>query len=87
MTTARILESAERRFLGSIKHNDAAERLAANVERLRKAQVGRIKAKDYGDYPTNVSEETLRIRATWRKRRSAGNKCRSTRSSRCTRSC
>ena len=63
MTTARILESAERRLLGSIKHDEAAERLAANVERVRKAQLGRIKAKNYSDYPTNVSEKTLRIRA------------------------
>jgi hypothetical protein len=59
-----ILENAERRLLGSIKHDDARAKLARNAERVRSAQLGLIGAKQRVYEPLSHvgSEETQRIR-------------------------
>lgn len=41
-----VLERAERRLIGSIKHHEARSRLFANAERVRHAQRGCLKATD-----------------------------------------
>lgn len=60
----RILENAERRLLGSIKHAEGAAKLARNAERLRSAQLGLVGAKQRAYEPAthDGSEVNQRIR-------------------------
>lgn len=53
-----MLESAERRLLGSIKHGDARPKLLVNAERVRQAQLGCLKALDLAaELPTDVDDD------------------------------
>lgn len=57
----RVLESAERRLLGSIKHGDARPKLFVNAERVRQAQLGCLKAMDLAaELPTDVDDDQRR---------------------------
>lgn len=69
-----VLEGAERRLLGSIKHGEPRARLIANAERVRKAQLGCLKASDLAvALPTDVDDEGIeRRRANLAEATSAG---------------
>jgi hypothetical protein len=57
----RVLEGAERRLLGSIKHGDAHTKLVVNAERVRQAQLGCLKAMELAiELPTDVDDEQMR---------------------------
>ena len=57
----RILASAERRLLGSIKHEESAPRIAANAERVRRAQLGCFHARSrVAELPTDDDDEQTR---------------------------
>ena len=56
-----VLERAERRLIGSIKHEEPRARLIANAERVRRAQLGCLKARDLAAaLPTDVDDEGRR---------------------------
>jgi hypothetical protein len=56
----RVLESAERRLLGSIKRGDARPKLLVNAERVRQAQLGCFKAMDLAaELPTDVDDDQI----------------------------
>lgn len=53
-----VLESAERRLLGAIKHAAPAGRFAAEVERVRRAQLGCLKARErVAAVPTELDDD------------------------------
>ncbi len=53
-----VLQRAERRLIASINHNDSSAKVAANVERVRRAQVGCLKAQDrVAELPTDVLDD------------------------------
>ena len=58
-----VLERAERRLRGSIKHQEPRARLIANAERVRQAQLGCLKANDLSvALPTDVDDEGIQRR-------------------------
>jgi hypothetical protein len=73
-SSKRVLERAERRLLGAIKHGEPREKLVVNAERVRQAQLCCFKAKDLvAELPTDVDGEQMRrhrdnlarAKATW----------------------
>jgi hypothetical protein len=60
-SSQRVLERAERRLLGAIKHGEPRQKLVVNAERVRQAQLGCFKAKDLvAELPTDVDDEQTR---------------------------
>jgi len=60
-----VLGRAERRLLGSIKHQEPRARLVASAERVRQAQLGWLKAsKLKAELPTDADTEERRLRRT-----------------------
>jgi hypothetical protein len=54
----RVLESAERRLIGSIKHGEPRPKLIASAERVRRAQLGCLKASVLAaSLPTDDDDE------------------------------
>ena len=57
-SSLRVLERAERRLIGAIKHQEPHQKLAASAERVRQAQLGCLKAKDLvAELPTDSDDE------------------------------
>jgi hypothetical protein len=54
-----VLERAERRLLGALKHGEPRQKLDAKAERVRQAQLGCFKAL-VAEFPTDVDDEQTR---------------------------
>lgn len=60
-SSARMLERAEHRLTGAIKHGESHQRLVTIAERVRQAQLGCLKAKDLvAELPTDLNDEQTR---------------------------
>lgn len=59
-SSQNVLESAERRLVAALKHQEPRPRLIADAERVRRAQLGCIKAQDRAfDIPTDHGDPVL----------------------------